>query len=156
MSWRDVQQRMIEELNTKVFMDDPCRKIQEEYSSMDIENNNYIQELKNRRVSPTRYDGSLIEKKKYDFLVTQGKILNKIPGYVCKFDDDSYWAWNLKKLPEPIWYEKSYRVLQLYLILHSQPRNANRWPRGDYGWARTVQRGLWKRVPLEAQQCTKY
>ena len=106
MSWRDVQQKMIEELNTKVFMDDPCRKIQEEYSSMDIENTNYIQELKNRRVSPTRYDGSLIEKKKYDFLVTQGKILNKIPGYVCKFDDDSYWAWNLKKLPEPIWYEK--------------------------------------------------
>ena len=106
MSWRDVQQRMIEELNTKVFMDDPFSKIQEEYSSMDIENNNFIQELKNRRLSPTRYDGSLIEKKKYDFLVTQGKILNKIPGYVCKFDDDSYWAWNLKKLPEPNWYEK--------------------------------------------------
>ena len=106
MSWRDVQRRMIEELNTKIFFDDPCRKLQEEYSSMDIENNNYIQELKNRKNSPERYDGSLIEKKKYDFLVTQGKVLNKIPGYVCRFDDGSYYAWNLKVLPEPDWREQ--------------------------------------------------
>ena len=48
MSWRNTQQRMIEELNTKIFVNDPCRKIHEEYSSMDIENSNYIQELKNR------------------------------------------------------------------------------------------------------------
>ena len=67
MSWRDVQRRMIEELNTKIFFDDPCRKLHEEYSSMDIENTNYIQELKNRNNSPERYNGSLIEKKKYDF-----------------------------------------------------------------------------------------
>ncbi len=33
---------MIEELNTKIFFDDPCRKLHEEYSSMDIENNNLI------------------------------------------------------------------------------------------------------------------
>ena len=106
MSWRRAQQRMIEELNTKIFFDDPCRKLHEEYSSMDIENNNYIQELKNRKNSPERYDGSLIEKKKYDFLVTQGKVLNKIPGYVCRFDDGSYYAWNLKVLPEPDWREQ--------------------------------------------------
>jgi hypothetical protein len=107
MSWRNTQQRMIEELNTKIFFDDPCRKIHEEYSSMDIENTNYIQELKNReRYGPHDFNGSLIEKKKYDFLVNQGKILNKIPGYVCRFNDNSYWAWNLKKLPEPNWYEK--------------------------------------------------
>ena len=92
MSWRRAQQQMIEELNTKIFFDDPCRKLHEEYSSMDIENNNYIQELKNRKNSPERYDGSLIEKKKYDFLVTQGKVLDKIPGYVCRFDDGSYYA----------------------------------------------------------------
>jgi len=106
MSWRRAQQIMIEELNTKIFFDDPCRKLHEEYSSMDIENNNYIQELKNRKNSPERYDGSLIEKKKYDFLVTQGKVLNKIPGYVCRFDDGSYYAWNLKVLPEPDWREQ--------------------------------------------------
>jgi hypothetical protein len=73
---------------------------------MDIENTNYIQELKNRKNSPERYDGSLIEKKKYDFLVTQGKVLDKIPGYVCRFDDGSYYAWNLKVLPEPDWREQ--------------------------------------------------
>jgi len=106
MSWRRAQQLMIEELNTKIFFNDPCRKLHEEYSSMDIENNNYIQELKNRKNSPERYDGSLIEKKKYDFLVTQGKVLNKIPGYVCRFDDGSYYAWNLKVLPEPNWREQ--------------------------------------------------
>ena len=106
MNWRERQQKMIDELNTKVFFNDPCRKINEEYSSMDIENDMYIQELKNRNNSPERYDGSLIEKKKYDFLVTQGKVLDKIPGYVCRFDDGSYYAWNLKKLPEPSWYEK--------------------------------------------------
>jgi len=106
MSWRRAQQLMIEELNTKIFFDDPCRKLHEEYSSMDIENNNYIQELKNRKNSPERYDGSLIEKKKYDFLVTQGKVLDKIPGYVCRFDDGSYYAWNLKVLPEPDWREQ--------------------------------------------------
>ena len=82
MNWRIAQQGMIEELNTKIFFDDPCRKIHEEFSSMDIENTNYIQELKNRKNSPERYDGSLIEKKKYDFLVTQSKVLDKIPGYV--------------------------------------------------------------------------
>jgi len=106
MSWRRAQQKMIEELNTKIFFDDPCRMIKEQFSSMDIENTNYIQELKNRKNSPERYDGSLIEKKKYDFLVTQGKVLDKIPGYVCRFDDGSYYAWNLKVLPEPDWREQ--------------------------------------------------
>ena len=106
MNWRVRQQEMMEELNTKIFPGDPCRKIHQEFSSMDIENATYIQELKNRKNSPTRYDGSLIEKKKYDFLVTQSKVLDKIPGYVCRFDDGSYYAWNLKKLPEPTCYEK--------------------------------------------------
>jgi len=106
MNWRIAQQGMIEELNTKIFYKDPCRMIKEQFSSMDIENTNYIQELKNRKNSPERYDGSLIEKKKYDFLVTQGKVLDKIPGYVCRFDDGSYYAWNLKVLPEPDWREQ--------------------------------------------------
>ena len=106
MNWRIAQQGMIEELNTKIFYKDPCRMIKEQFSSMDIENTNYIQELKNRKNSPERYDGSLIEKKKYDFLVTQSKVLDKIPGYVCRFNDGSYYAWNLKVLPEPDWREQ--------------------------------------------------
>ena len=107
MKWRERQQEMINELNTKIFPGDPCRKIHEEYSSMDIENKTYLQELKNReRYNPTDFDGSLIEKKKYNFLVNQAQILNKIPGYVCRFRDNSYYAWNLNKVAEPIWYEK--------------------------------------------------
>mgnify|MGYP003141998553 CR=1 FL=1 len=107
MNWRERQQEMINELNTKTFSGDPCHKLREEYSSMDIENKNYIMELKNReKYNPTDFDGSLIEKKKYDFLINQGKILNKIPGYVCRFRDGSYYAWNLNKVKERIWYEK--------------------------------------------------
>ena len=47
-----------------------------------------------------------LPKKKYNFLVNQAQILNKIPGYVCRFRDNSYYAWNLNKVAEPIWYEK--------------------------------------------------
>ena len=106
MNWKERQHEMMKELNAKIFPGDPCHKIAEQYSSMDLENKTYIQELKNRHNSPQRYDGSLIEKKKYDFLVTQSKVLDKIPGYVCRFNDGSYYAWNLKKLPKPTWYEK--------------------------------------------------
>ena len=106
MNWKERQHEMMKELNAKIFPGDPCHKIAEQYSSMDLENKTYIQELKNRNNSPQRYDGSLIEKKKYNFLVTQAKVLDKIPGYVCRFDDGSYYAWNLKILPEPYWYEK--------------------------------------------------
>ncbi len=41
---------------------------------------------------------------KYDFLMKNCG--DKIPGYVCKFSDGSYYAWNLKKIPEPEWYDK--------------------------------------------------
>ena len=49
-------------------------------------------------------DGSLIEKMKYDYLIKNCG--TKIPGYVCRFKDGSYWAWNLKKINEPKWYDK--------------------------------------------------
>ena len=55
MSWRNTQQRMIEELNTKIFFDDPCRKIHEEYSSMDIENTNYTRAKESRTIWTTRF-----------------------------------------------------------------------------------------------------
>ena len=74
---------------------------------MDVRNSNYIMELKNReKYGPNDFDGSLIEKIKYDFLVNQAKVEDKIPGYVCRFNDSSYWAWNLNELEEPTWYKK--------------------------------------------------
>jgi len=61
-------------------------------------------ELKNReKYNPQDFDGSLIEKMKYDYLVNNAN--GKIPGYVCKFRDGSYWAWNLSKV-KPDWYNK--------------------------------------------------
>ena len=41
---------------------------------------------------------------KYDYLIKNCG--TKIPGYVCRFKDGSYWAWNLKKINEPKWYDK--------------------------------------------------
>ena len=87
MSWRERQKQMIIELNEKVFSRDPLRVIRENYHSKAF--NNWI-----------------IEKIKYDFLVNQAKIDNKIPGYICRFNDGKYIAWNLNKVKEPKWYKK--------------------------------------------------
>ena len=107
MSWQYTQRKMIEELNTKIFDRDPVQLLKESYSSIDVRNTNYIMELKNReKYGPHDFDGSLIEKIKYDFLTTQSKVEGKIPGYVCRFNDGSYWAWNLDKVEKPVWYKK--------------------------------------------------
>ena len=104
MSWHQIQQEMIHELNGTVFSKDPINKIMDPMSPVDVQNTNYVMELKNReKYNPQDFDGSLIEKKKYDFLVNNSN--GKIPGYVCKFRDGSYWAWNLNKI-KPEWYEK--------------------------------------------------
>ena len=34
------------------------------------------------------------------------EIDKKIPGYICKFNDGKYIAWNLNKVKEPKWYVK--------------------------------------------------
>ena len=69
MSWRVRQRQMIVELNEKVFSRDPLRVMRESYNSIDVVNSNYIKELKNReKYNPQDFDGSLIEKFKYDYL----------------------------------------------------------------------------------------
>ena len=50
------------------------------------------------------WGGATIEKDKY-YALTQS-CGDKIPGYVNKFPCGSYYAWNLKKIKEPTWYEK--------------------------------------------------
>ena len=104
MSWRKKEIEMVNELNEKVFSKDPLRVVSTAYYSLDVINSNYIKELKNReKYNPQDFDGSLIEKMKYDYLVNNAN--GKIPGYVCKFRDGSYWAWNLSKI-KPDWYDK--------------------------------------------------
>ena len=95
---------MIHELNESVFSRDPINRIYDPMCPIDVQNTNYVMELKNReKYNPEDFDGSLIEKMKYDYLVNNAN--GKIPGYVCKFKDGSYWAWNLNKI-KPEWYEK--------------------------------------------------
>jgi hypothetical protein len=104
MSWSKTQNQMIHELNGTVFSKDPINRVYDPMSPVDVQNTNYVMELKNReKYNPEDFDGSLIEKMKYDFLVTNAN--GKIPGYVCKFKDGSYWAWNLNKI-KPEWYSK--------------------------------------------------
>ena len=104
MSWSKTQNQMIHELNESVFSRDPINKIYDPMCPIDVQNTNYVMELKNReKYNPEDFDGSLIEKMKYDYLVNNAN--GKIPGYVCKFRDGSYWAWNLNKI-KPKWYEK--------------------------------------------------
>jgi len=107
MRWQQRQTQMITELNEKVFKRDPLRVIRATFSSIDVVNSNYIKELKNRENYHSKsFDNWIIEKIKYDFLVNQAKIDNKIPGYICRFNDGKYIAWNLSKLKEPKWYKK--------------------------------------------------
>lgn len=104
MSWSKTQNQMIHELNESVFSKDPINRIYDPMCPIDVQNTNYVMELKNReKYNPEDFDGSLIEKMKYDYLVNNSN--GKIPGYVCKFRDGSYWAWNLNKI-KPEWYEK--------------------------------------------------
>ena len=98
---------MVEELNEKVFSKDPLRIISSALSSIDVVNSNYIKELKYREGYHSKaFDNWFIEKIKYDFLINQAKIDKKIPGYICKFNDGKYIAWNLNKVKEPKWYVK--------------------------------------------------
>ena len=69
MSWRKKEMEMVNELNEKVFNKDPLRVVSTAYYSLDVINSNYIKELKNReKYNPQDFDGSLIEKHKYDYL----------------------------------------------------------------------------------------
>tara|TARA_R110002020_G_C15775411_1_gene728586 strand:- start:88 stop:507 length:420 start_codon:yes stop_codon:yes gene_type:complete len=107
MSWKKKEIQMVDELNEKVFSKDPLRVISSALSSIDVVNSNYIKELKYREGYHSKaFDNWFIEKIKYDFLINQAKIDKKIPGYICKFNDGKYIAWNLNKVKEPKWYVK--------------------------------------------------
>ena len=111
MSWRKKEMEMVNELNEKVFSKDPLRVVSTAYYSLDVINSNYIKELKNReKYNPQDFDGSLIEKHKYDYL--KRSCGDRIPGYICRFRDGSYWAWNLNKV-EPC------GIIKTYLQLHT-------------------------------------
>ena len=104
MSWKKKEMEMVNELNEKVFSKDPLRVVSTAYYSLDVINSNYIKELKNReKYTPQDFDGSLIEKHKYDYL--KRCCGDRIPGYICRFKDGSYWAWNLNQVV-PNWYKK--------------------------------------------------
>ena len=95
------------ELNDKVFKTDPLKKFSDEKSRVDRFNNKYLVELKSRGHSIDKiklWGGATIERDKYQTLMRECG--DKIPGYVNKFPCGSYYAWNLKKIKEPTWYEK--------------------------------------------------
>ena len=70
MSWSKTQNQMIHELNESVFSRDPINRIYDPMCPIDVQNTNYVMELKNReKYNPEDFDGSLIEKMKYDYLV---------------------------------------------------------------------------------------
>ena len=109
MSYHVLDERLMEEeLNSKVFKSDPLQKILDpNRNRTDRFNNNYLMELKCRYHSVDlikSWGGATIEKDKY-YALTQS-CGDKIPGYVNKFPCGSYYAWNLKKIKEPTWYEK--------------------------------------------------
>ena len=63
MSWYKTQKQMIEELNLNIFAKDPISKVIDPMSPIDVHNNHYIMELKNREAyAPETFNGSLIEK----------------------------------------------------------------------------------------------
>ena len=103
-----VDERLMElELNDKVFRTDPLKKISDERSRVDRFNKKYLIELKSRRHSIDKiklWGGATIERDKYQALMRECG--DKIPGYINKFPCGSYYAWNLKKIKEPTWYEK--------------------------------------------------
>ena len=109
MSYKHVDEMLMEqELNSKVFRSDPLQKILDpNRNRTDRFNNRYLMELKCRYHSVDlikSWGGATIEKDKY-YALTQS-CGDKIPGYVNKFPCGSYYAWNLKKIKEPTWYEK--------------------------------------------------
>jgi len=99
---------MMKQLNEKIFSGDPLEPlIDPNRKRTDLFNKTYLMELKERYHSVDKiknWGGATIEKDKY-YALTQS-CGDKIPGYVNKFPCGSYYAWNLKKIKEPTWYEK--------------------------------------------------
>ena len=65
---------------------------------------NIIAEVKVREYPITAYSGWLIEKDKYDYLMSQANKFDKVL-YIC-FHSDGIQVWNLKNVAEPTWNEQ--------------------------------------------------
>jgi len=101
VSWQDTQQLMTRHLNSEVFKDDPLECNEGQYNTVDVSNKSYCIELKNReRYTAQDFNGSFIEKIKYDALIEKSKTENKTAGYIVRFADGKYYAWNLNKISE--------------------------------------------------------
>ena len=48
MSWNKTQNEMIHELNGSVFSKDPIHRVYDPMCTIDVQNTNYVMELKNR------------------------------------------------------------------------------------------------------------
>jgi hypothetical protein len=96
MAWQDTQALMTKHINANIFQNDPLSLTEEQYNNIDVTNKEYVIELKNReRYTPHDFNGSFIEKIKFDGLVKKAEYQKKIPGYIVRFSDGSYYAWNL-------------------------------------------------------------
>jgi hypothetical protein len=96
MNWKRTEQKMADVLNQKLFKDDPIQFSDDEYNSYDCSNKTHIIELKNReKYSATAFNGSFIEKIKFDPLIEKAKKNNKIPTYIVRFNGGEYYSWNL-------------------------------------------------------------
>ena len=59
MSWTKTQNEMIHELNGSVFSKDPINRVYDPMCPIDVQNTNYVMELKNReKYNPQDIDGS--------------------------------------------------------------------------------------------------
>jgi hypothetical protein len=86
-------------LNETIFKNDPLHFNEDQYSTDDCFNSGCIVELKNReKYTAQAFNGSFIEKIKYDPLIKKAKDQNKIPYYIVRFMGDVWFSWNLEEI----------------------------------------------------------
>ena len=77
MSWSKTQNQMIHELNESVFSRDPINRIYDPMCPIDVQNTNYVMELKNReKYNPEDFDGLVERMESNGFMV---EYLNEKP-----------------------------------------------------------------------------
>ena len=109
MNWKRTEIEMADKLNEKLFKEDPLKFTDDQYNSYDCSNEKFIVELKNReKYSAIAFNGSLIEKIKFDALIEKAKKYNKTPVYIVRFNGGEYYSWDLDdvtKRRELLWRE---------------------------------------------------
>jgi hypothetical protein len=99
MNWVKNQEMMKNRLNETIFKNDPLYFNEDQYSTDDCFNSGCIVELKNReKYTAQAFNGSFIEKIKYDPLIKKAKDQNKIPYYIVRFMGDVWFSWNLEEI----------------------------------------------------------